>query len=148
MRCVKLLVVSRSARERAWVRGALGPEYAPTEATDGLAARDAARAETFDLVVCDELTEPYGGFGLARELKLLADPPAVIVLLDRAQDTWLAKWSGADRWLLQPVDPFDLAAAARELTEAPAPAVVAAAAPAAARAAAPAAAATGAHPAD
>ena len=32
-----------------------------------------------------------------------------IVLLERTQDTWLAKWSGTDRWLTQPIDPFELA---------------------------------------
>jgi DNA-binding response OmpR family regulator len=41
----------------------------------------------------------------------------VIVILERAQDQWLAKWSGADRWLVRPVDPFELAEAVR----APAP---------------------------
>jgi DNA-binding response OmpR family regulator len=42
-------------------------------------------------------------------------PPAVIVLLERPQDTWLAKWSGADRWLQQPIDPFELVRTAREV---------------------------------
>lgn len=114
---MEVLIVSRSERARAWVRGALGPGWTPFEARDGLEALAIAREEIPELVVADETTEPFGAFGLARELKLLPDPPAVIVLLDRVQDTWLSKWSGADRWLLQPVDPFALAAAAREVVE-------------------------------
>jgi len=39
----------------------------------------------------------------------------VIVLLERTQDNWLAKWSGTDRWLTQPIDPFELVRTAREL---------------------------------
>jgi len=112
---VKALIVSGDERARAWVRGALGPAWESSDAADGNEALRAARADTPDLVVADESTEPFGAFGLARELKILPAPPAVIVLLDRAQDKWLAKWSGADRWLTQPVDPFALADAAREV---------------------------------
>ena len=36
-------------------------------------------------------------------------PGVVVVLLDRSQDQWLAKWSGADAWFVKPVDPFALA---------------------------------------
>lgn len=95
----------------------LGPDWAAEEAADGLAALRAARAAEVDVVIADETTEPYGAFGLTRELKLLADAPAVIILLERAQDAWLARWAGADRWLLRPYDPFELAAAARELAD-------------------------------
>jgi DNA-binding response OmpR family regulator len=94
---------------------ALGPGWQFDEAVDGLVGIEKATASPFDLVVADELTEPYGAFGLARELKILPEPPAVIVLLDRAQDSWLAKWSGADRWLVRPIDPFELSACALEL---------------------------------
>jgi DNA-binding response OmpR family regulator len=36
-------------------------------------------------------------------------PGAVVLVLARAQDTWLARWSGADAWVTKPVDPFELA---------------------------------------
>jgi DNA-binding response OmpR family regulator len=32
-----------------------------------------------------------------------------VILLDRKQDEWLARWSGADAWFVKPVDPFALA---------------------------------------
>lgn len=112
---MNVLVVSRDERARAWARGALGTGAVIHEVGDGLEAVEAARREMFDVVVADETAEPYGAFGLARELKHIPDPPAVVVLLERAQDVWLAKWSGADRWLVRPVDPFELAAAVEEL---------------------------------
>lgn len=113
---MKVLIVGRKDTSRHWVRMALGPAWEATEAADGNQALAAAREDDFDLVVADEITEPFGAFGLARELKILPEPPAVVVLLERAQDGWLASWSGADRWLLRPVDPFALAAVAAELT--------------------------------
>jgi DNA-binding response OmpR family regulator len=115
---VNVLVVSRDAHAHAWARGALGSDAVIREAGNGLEAIDMARREPVDAVVADETSEPYGAFGLARELKLLPDPPVVVVLLERAQDTWLAKWSRADRWFVQPVDPFALAAAIQELVAA------------------------------
>jgi DNA-binding response OmpR family regulator len=115
---MNVIIVSRSERARAWIVAALGPAWTVFEARNGNEALITARREIPELVIADETTEPFGAFGLARELKILPDPPAVIVLLDRVQDTWLSKWSGADRWLLQPVDPFALASAARELAEA------------------------------
>jgi DNA-binding response OmpR family regulator len=112
---MNVLIVSRSERARAWIRGALDPSWEIDEAANGLEALKRARDEGYDLVIADETTEPFGAFGLARELKILPYPPAVIVLLERPQDTWLAKWSGADRWLQQPIDPFELNRTAREL---------------------------------
>jgi len=104
-----LLIVSRSERARAWMRRALDPAWEIDEASNGLEALKRARDDgDYDLVIADETTEPFGAFGLARELKILPEPPAVIVLLERTQDNWLAKWSGTDRWLTQPIDPFEL----------------------------------------
>lgn len=113
---MNVLVVSRSERARAWMRSSLDPSWEIDEASNGLEALKRAREEDdYGLVIADETTEPFGAFGLARELKILPEPPAVIVLLERPQDTWLAKWSGTDRWLTQPIDPFGLKRAAREL---------------------------------
>jgi DNA-binding response OmpR family regulator len=113
---VNVLIVSRSERARAWIRAALDPSWSFREASNGIEALQMAReSDDVDLVVADESSEPFGAFGLARDLKVLPFPPAVIVLLERPQDVWLAKWSGADRWLTQQIDPFELGATAREV---------------------------------
>lgn len=110
-----VLVVSRSERARAWIRRSLDPQLQIDEASNGLEAVERARHEEYDLVIADETTEPFGAFGLARELKIMPEPPAVIVLLERRVDIWLAKWSGADGWLTQPIDPFELGRTAHDL---------------------------------
>ena len=117
---MKALVASNDSRVRAWVRMALGPAFQVLEASDGLEARRLAETDAPELMIADETMERYGAFGLARDVKLTAKPPAVIIVLEREQDAWLARWSGADRWFVRPLDPFALAEAARELTEAPA----------------------------
>lgn len=110
---MKILVVSEDPRARDWVRLSIGSDVTYIDAPNGLEALRLAQDEAPDVVIADETTEPYGAFGLARELKSLPRPPMVVVLLERAQDTWLAKWSGADSWLLRPVDPFELAETVR-----------------------------------
>jgi DNA-binding response OmpR family regulator len=112
----KVLIASEDPRARQWVRMALGPGWAVAEASTGVEARRTVEKESPDLLVTDETMERYGAFGLARDVKIVASPPAIIVLLERAQDDWLARWSGADRWLVRPIDPFELADVARELT--------------------------------
>ena len=110
---MKILVVSEDPRARDWVRLSIGSDASYVDAANGLEALKLAKEQRPDVVVADETTEPFGAFGLARELKMMTQPPRVVVLLERAQDTWLAKWSGADRWLLRPVDPFELAETVR-----------------------------------
>lgn len=110
---MKILVVSEDPRARDFVRSSVGSDAEYLVALNGLEAIRVAKEEAPDIVVADETTEPFGAFGMSRELKMLADPPRVVVILERAQDAWLAKWSGADRWLVRPVDPFELAEAVR-----------------------------------
>lgn len=110
---MKILVVSEDRRMLDFVRASVGSDAVYMFAANGKEALVEAQDQDADVVITDETTEPFGGFGLSRELKMLADPPRVIVLLERAQDTWLAKWSGADRWFVRPIDPFDLADAVR-----------------------------------
>lgn len=110
---MKILVVSEDPRARDWVRLSIGSDVNYIDAANGLEALRLGQTEEPDVVIADETTEPYGAFGLARELKALPRPPRVIVLLERAQDNWLAKWSGADHWLLRPIDPFELAETVR-----------------------------------
>ncbi|MEX2274520.1 MAG: hypothetical protein WEA10_03000 [Actinomycetota bacterium] len=90
------------------------------EATDGERGIAVARGEQPDVIVADEIASRAGAFALAHDLRNDMEPfPGVIViLLDRPQDVWLAKWSQADAWFVKPVDPFALADRVLELTRA------------------------------
>jgi CheY-like chemotaxis protein len=95
-----------------------GEEVSFLEAVDGNDALVVAEARRPDLVVADVPVTPYGGFGLTRDLK--ANPETacpVILILDRFQDEWLGRWSGADALVNRPVDPFALAQVASQLLE-------------------------------
>jgi hypothetical protein len=41
----------------------------------------------------------------------------IVILLERRQDAWLARWSGADAWFVKPADPFEVADRLWELLE-------------------------------
>jgi CheY-like chemotaxis protein len=95
-----------------------GEEVSFLEAANGNDALVLAEARKPDLVVADVSVSPYGGFGLTRDLK--ADPEIacpVILVLDRFQDEWLGRWSGADALVNRPVDPFALAQVASQLLQ-------------------------------
>ena len=95
-----------------------GEEVSFLEAANGNDALVLAEAHEPDLVVADVSVSPYGGFGLTRDLKAtphIACP--VILILDRIQDEWLGRWSGADALVNRPVDPFALAQVASRLLQ-------------------------------
>jgi DNA-binding response OmpR family regulator len=123
---VKALVISPDPALRHQLRTAIrglarrtAQPWTVSEAADGREGLRVAWRELPDLVVADEIASGAGAFAVARDLKGAAVPfaGAVILVLARAQDEWLAKWSGADAWLTKPVDPFALADAAGDLLE-------------------------------
>ncbi|MGH2710444.1 MAG: hypothetical protein ACRDH9_04460 [Actinomycetota bacterium] len=101
----QLRVALRSAERRS------GEEWASFEAENGIQGLKIAWRELPDLVVADEIASGAGAFAVAKDLKgaEVPFPGAVILVLARKQDEWLAKWSGADDWVTKPVDPFLLA---------------------------------------
>jgi CheY-like chemotaxis protein len=121
---IKILIVAgeqgsqerlRLALERLET-GADAEEVSFLEASNGNDALVIAEEELPDLVVVEVGVTGYGAFGVTRDLK--ADPELacpVIVVLERLQDEWLARWSGADALVTRPVDPFALADTARRL---------------------------------
>ncbi len=100
-----LEVAVRTAERRT------GEPWEYLEASNGVYALMIAWKEQPDLVVADEIASGAGGFAVAKDLRGAVEPfrGAVVLVLARAQDTWLAKWSGADAWVTKPVDPFELA---------------------------------------
>jgi DNA-binding response OmpR family regulator len=89
----------------------LGTPIRFLEAADGERGVAVALRERPDAVVADEIMSPAGAFALARDLRGQSEayPGTIVILLDRKQDEWLARWSGADAWFVKPVDPFALA---------------------------------------
>lgn len=76
------------------------------EADTGPAVVGAVDAGGVDLCVLDGESWPTGGLGISRQLKNeIADCPAIVVVVGRRDDAWLATWSQADGVLEHPLDP-------------------------------------------
>jgi len=111
-----VLVYSSNASVRVRVQQALGqlpdthmpPLDFVTSATQ-LAVLAEMASGRIDLVILDAEAAPAGGMGLAKQLKdeLLQCPP-IVVITARADDAWLADWSGADGVVCRPIDPIAL----------------------------------------
>jgi DNA-binding response OmpR family regulator len=81
-------------------------------------ARVAREGGAYDIVVADLQIGTMGGVAVTMALRLDASAgllPAVpvLMLLDRVADVHLAKRSGADGWLIKPLDPLRLRRAVR-----------------------------------
>ena len=89
----------------------LGERLEFLDAKDGEQGARIGLRERPDAVVADEIASRAGAFALAKALRDDADPytGVIMILLERSHDAWLARWSGADAWFVQPVDPFELA---------------------------------------
>lgn len=122
-RTLKVLLYSDDRSTRDDVRLALGrriaadlPEVEIFETATGPAAVKAVEASQFDVLVLDAEAVPFGGMGLARQLKdELSDCPAILLLVARAADAWLGTWSKADAIEPYPIDPIRLPAAVADL---------------------------------
>jgi CheY-like chemotaxis protein len=99
----------------------LGIELRFRAAKNGELGITAALRDRPSVVVADEIASRAGAFALAKALRDDNDPYTgiIIILLERKHDAWLAEWSGADAWFVQPVDPFDLADRLLELVTQP-----------------------------
>jgi CheY-like chemotaxis protein len=87
------------------------PDHEIVEFATGPALKAyASGKKKVDLFILDGEAVPEGGMGIARQLKdeLFNAPPA-LVITGRAQDAWLAGWSGAEAVVTHPIDPFTLA---------------------------------------
>jgi len=91
-----------------------------THASDGRRGIRSALGNRPQIVVADEIASHAGAFALAKELRGDPEPfvGVIVILLERKQDSWLARWSGADAWFVKPVDPFELADRVLELVTA------------------------------
>ena len=119
---VTVLVYSNLAEVRASVRTAVGRRPAPDVgridwvecATQADVMRELDEGGV-DLAIVDGEAQPTGGMGLARQFKYeIDDCPAIVVLIARRQDGWLASWSLADAVINTPIEPVESAAVVAE----------------------------------
>jgi hypothetical protein len=113
-----VLVYSHRADVREQIMLAIGRRPAPDldrvdfleceTVSDVLMAVDGHKA---DLAVLDGEAQPTGGMGISRQIHMEVDsPPAVVLVVRRAADRWLATWSKADAVVIYPLDPVTAAA--------------------------------------
>lgn len=122
----KVLLYSDDRTVREQVRLTLGTRLAadlpPLEVLE--VATQAVVLQTMDaggidLVILDGEATPFGGMGLAHQLKdEIADCPPILLLVARVADAWLATWSKADGVSSYPVDPVRLPTLAADLLRA------------------------------
>jgi DNA-binding response OmpR family regulator len=118
-----VLVYSDDRTTREQVRLAIGrrpaadlPRVEYVECATEPAVMKALQAGGIDVAIFDGEAAPYGGIGLARQVKdEIYQCPPVLVLVGRPQDGWLATWSRADAVLSHPLDPAAVAAAVADL---------------------------------
>ena len=89
---------------------------------DGRSVRKAVEADPPDLVVTDCQVGNMGGIAICLDLKLeesggRAPFVPVLLLLDRRADVHLARRSGAEGWLVKPLDALRLRKAADALLD-------------------------------
>lgn len=128
----RILIYSDDIAVRQSINSALGPrispdmppneihEFATADALhaymDERASDGQARA---DLVILDGEAVPEGGMGISRQFKdEVFNCPPILLIVARADDAWLARWSRADATLIHPIDPFSFAKSAEALLRA------------------------------
>jgi DNA-binding response OmpR family regulator len=116
-----ILVASDAPSVRAEIAAVVGePGTEVVELSSGYEVTQAVAEYTPDLVVVDLQMGNMGGMAVCLELRLeesygnLPHVP-VLMLLDRRADVFLAKRSGAEGWLVKPLDPIRIRRAAKAL---------------------------------
>ncbi len=97
-----------------------GPELTVEEAESGKEALAIVKDGGVDLVVVDLQVGSMGAMAITMELRNeesygAADPVAVLMLLDRRADVFLARRSGAEGFVVKPLDPQRIRTAVRAL---------------------------------
>jgi len=89
--------------------------FSVSAAADGRAALDAVEASAPDLVLLDLMLPRIDGFEVFRRLRVADEPPAVIMLTARGQETdrVVGLESGADDYVAKPFSPREVVARVR-----------------------------------
>jgi CheY-like chemotaxis protein len=99
-----------------------GPDLQVVQVASGPEVVEAVLADPPDLVVVDMQMGNMGGMAVCLELRLqesydALDHVAVLMLLDRRPDVFLARRSDAEGWLVKPLDPLRLRRAVAALLD-------------------------------
>ena len=119
----RILVIADEAWARNDVHAALTePDYALVDHADPKTAYETVGAEKPAAVVVDLQVASMGGMAVARELHQQAalaeeDAVPVVLLLDRAADSFLAKRSGVASWVVKPFTAHELRTAVEHAIE-------------------------------
>jgi len=119
----EILIVADAPTVLAEVRSALEDEETYIrEVRSGAAVRDEVELDPPDLVVTDLQVGSMGGVAICHDLRLEESGDRqphvpVLILLDRRADVFIARGSGAEGWLVKPIDPRRLRRAARALLD-------------------------------
>lgn len=97
-----------------------GPDTTFTVCSDGRVVSGVVKQRTPDLAILDLQVGSMGGMATAMALRLdesggLLPHVNVLMLLDRHADVFLAQRSGADGWLIKPLDAMRLKRAANAI---------------------------------
>lgn len=114
--------------DNSLVRAAIARSITPSPAADiaPIRVKEFATADALkeyfndkgvaDLIIVDGEAAPVGGLGLAREIKdEIYGAPAIIGVIAREADRWLATWARLDAIVIHPIDPRTLAREAAAL---------------------------------
>ncbi|MDQ3384943.1 MAG: response regulator [Actinomycetota bacterium] len=118
-----VLIASDSSAVIDDVESALGgPDIQVRAVGAGIDVLPAAQRRLPDLVVLDQQIGNMGAIACCLHLRLeesadRIDHIPVLVLLDRRADVFLARRSGAEGWIMKPLDPIRLRKAAKALLE-------------------------------
>lgn len=110
----RIIVVADEAWARNEVHAALTePDYTLIDHSDPATTQELLDAEQPDALVIDLQVASMGGMAIARELNQQAalndtDSVPVVLLLDRAADSFLAKRAGVAGWVIKPFTAHDL----------------------------------------
>ena len=116
-----ILVASDAPTLRREVEAVIsGPDITVCAVTTGPEVITFVAEESPDVVIVDMQMGNMGGMAVCLELRLqesydALDHIPVLMLLDRRPDVFLARRSGAEGWLVKPIDPLRLRRAVNSL---------------------------------